>query len=96
MSSVTIALGSLLLMLLLIYAGLHVAITLGVLSFIGVWLIRDDVTVAANHGPVEMSPSGSTSNTLVLVCPSKNSSGIASPSLSHEIEYPSGSSSSMS
>ncbi len=48
MSSVTIALGSLLLMLLLIYAGLHVAITLGVLSFIGVWLIRDDVTVAAN------------------------------------------------
>ena len=48
MSSVAIALGSLLLMLLLIYAGLHVAITLGVLSFIGVWLIRDDVTVAAN------------------------------------------------
>jgi C4-dicarboxylate transporter DctM subunit len=48
MSSVTIALGSLLLMLLLIWAGMHVAITLGVLSFIGVWLIRDDVTVAAN------------------------------------------------
>jgi tripartite ATP-independent transporter DctM subunit len=48
MSSVAIALGSLVLMLALIYAGLHVAITLGLLSFIGVWLIRGDVQVAAN------------------------------------------------
>ncbi|MBE7367600.1 TRAP transporter large permease [Ramlibacter pallidus] len=48
MSSVTIALGSLVLMLVLIYAGLHVAITLGLLSFIGVWLIRGDAGVAAN------------------------------------------------
>lgn len=48
MSSVTIALGSLLLMLVLIYAGMHVAITLGLLSFIGVWLIRGDVGIAAN------------------------------------------------
>ena len=48
MSSVAIALGSLLLMLVLIYAGLHVAITLGLLSFIGVWLIRGDAGVAAN------------------------------------------------
>lgn len=47
-SSVTIALGSLLLMLVLIYAGLHVAITLGLLSFIGVWLIRGDSGVAAS------------------------------------------------
>lgn len=48
MSPVFIALSSLLLMLALIYAGMHVAITLGVLSFIGVWLIRDDASVAAN------------------------------------------------
>ena len=48
MSSVAIALGSLVLMLALIYAGLHVAITLGLLSFVGVWLIRGDVEVAAN------------------------------------------------
>lgn len=48
MSSVTIALGSLVLMLVLIYAGLHVAITLGLLSFVGVWLIRGDAGVAAN------------------------------------------------
>ena len=48
MSSVAIALGSLVLMLALIYAGMHVAITLGLLSFVGVWLIRGDVEVAAN------------------------------------------------
>jgi C4-dicarboxylate transporter, DctM subunit len=48
MSSVAIALGSLVLMLALIYAGLHVAITLGLLSFVGVWLIRGDVQIAAN------------------------------------------------
>lgn len=48
MSSVTIALGSLVLMLVLIYAGMHVAITLGLLSFVGVWLIRGDVEIAAN------------------------------------------------
>ncbi len=48
MGSVSIALGSLLLMLVLIYAGLHVAITLGLLSFVGVWLIRGDVQIAAN------------------------------------------------
>ena len=48
MSNVAIALGSLALMLVLIYAGLHVSITLGLLSFIGVWLIRGDVGIAAN------------------------------------------------
>ena len=48
MSNTTIALCSLLLMLLCIYAGMHVAITLGVVSFIGVWLIRGDMEIAAN------------------------------------------------
>ena len=48
MSNLTIALGSLALMLVLIYAGMHVAITLGLLSFIGVWLIRGDVGIAAS------------------------------------------------
>jgi C4-dicarboxylate transporter DctM subunit len=48
MSPVAVALGSLVLMLLLIYSGLHVAITLGLLSFVGVWLIRGDVGIAAN------------------------------------------------
>ncbi|HYF18930.1 MAG TPA: TRAP transporter large permease subunit [Ramlibacter sp.] len=48
MTPVAVALGSLVLMLALIYSGLHVAITLGLLSFVGVWLIRDDVMVAAN------------------------------------------------
>ena len=35
-------------MLVLIYAGVHVAVVLGLLSFFGVWLIRGDVEVAAN------------------------------------------------
>ncbi|HYP85543.1 TRAP transporter large permease subunit [Variovorax sp.] len=48
MSNVVIAFGSLAAMLVLIYAGMHVAITLGLLSFVGVWLIRGDVEVAAN------------------------------------------------
>ena len=48
MSSVTIALGSLVLMLVFIYAGMHVSITLGLISFVGVWLIRDDAGIAAN------------------------------------------------
>ncbi len=48
MSNVAIALGSLVLMLVFIYAGMHVAITLGLLSFVGVWLIRGDVQIAAN------------------------------------------------
>ena len=48
MSNTTIALCSLLLMLVCIYAGMHVAITLGVVSFIGVWLIRGDMEIAAN------------------------------------------------
>jgi tripartite ATP-independent transporter DctM subunit len=48
MSNITIAMSSLLLMLLLIYAGMHVAITLGVVSFIGVWLIKGDIEIAAN------------------------------------------------
>lgn len=48
MDNTVIALGSLLLMLAFIYAGMHVAIALGMVSFIGVWLIRGDVTIAAN------------------------------------------------
>ena len=48
MSPLAIALGSLALMLVLIYAGVHVAVVLGLLSFAGVWLIRGDVEVAAN------------------------------------------------
>ena len=48
MSNAVIASGSLVLMLLLIWGGLHVAVVLGLVSFIGVWLIRDDVSVAAN------------------------------------------------
>jgi C4-dicarboxylate transporter, DctM subunit len=43
-----IGLASVVLMLLLIYAGMYVAIALTMLSFIGVWLIRGDAGIAAN------------------------------------------------
>ena len=48
MSNAVIASSSLVLMLILIWGGLHVAVVLGLVSFIGVWLIRDDVSIAAN------------------------------------------------
>ena len=48
MSSTAIALSSLALMLLLIYCGMHVAVVLALLSFIGVWIMRADMGVAAS------------------------------------------------
>ena len=48
MSATTVAVLSLVLMLLLIWGGLHVAVVLGLVSFVGVWIIRDDIGVAAN------------------------------------------------
>ena len=48
MSAILVASLSLLLMLALIWAGLHVAVVLGVVSFIGVWLIRGDVGISAS------------------------------------------------
>lgn len=43
-----IGLASVAVMLVLIYAGMHVGIALSLLSFVGVWMIRGDATVAAN------------------------------------------------
>jgi tripartite ATP-independent transporter DctM subunit len=48
MSSALIASLSLLAMLLLIWSGMHVAVVLATVSFIGVWLIKGDPGVAAN------------------------------------------------
>ncbi|WP_238367344.1 TRAP transporter large permease [Mesobacterium pallidum] len=47
MSGLEIAFGSIAVMLVLIWSGLHVAITLILLSFIGVWLLRDNFDLAA-------------------------------------------------
>ena len=47
MSGVEIGLASLVGILVLIYSGLHVAITLAVVSFIGIWVLRGDATQAA-------------------------------------------------
>lgn len=48
MSGIEIAFASIALMLLLIYAGMHVAIALTLLSFVGVWLLRDNFSIASN------------------------------------------------
>ena len=48
MSPALIACASLVLMLALIWAGMHVAVVLAVVSFVGVWLIKDDAGIAAN------------------------------------------------
>jgi len=45
-SGVEIGLVSVLIMLVLVYAGMHVAVALTLLSYIGVWLIRDNPVVA--------------------------------------------------
>ncbi len=48
MSPIMVASLSLLAMLVLIWGGMHVAVVLAVVSFVGVWLIRGDPSVAAN------------------------------------------------
>jgi tripartite ATP-independent transporter DctM subunit len=47
-ANVAIALGTLVAMLVFIYCGMHVAVTLGVLSLAGVWLLKSDFGIAAN------------------------------------------------
>ena len=48
MSATSVAIASLILMLILIWGGVHVAVVLGLVSFLGVWIIRGDVGVSAN------------------------------------------------
>lgn len=48
MTGIEIALASIGAMLVLIYAGMHVAVTLMLLSFVGVWLLRDNFQIATN------------------------------------------------
>ncbi|MFM9884315.1 MAG: TRAP transporter large permease [Burkholderiales bacterium] len=48
MDPTAIGLISVALMLVLIYAGMYVGVALTVLSLVGVWIIRDDVNIAAN------------------------------------------------
>jgi len=48
MTGIEIALGSIVMMLILVYSGMHVAIALTLLSFVGVGLLRDNFDIAAN------------------------------------------------
>ncbi|MBT5457065.1 MAG: TRAP transporter large permease subunit, partial [Rhodospirillaceae bacterium] len=46
MLGVEVGIASVVVILLLIYTGIHVAVALGLVSFVGVWLIRDSMDVA--------------------------------------------------
>jgi C4-dicarboxylate transporter DctM subunit len=58
---VELGIGSVILILVLIYTGVHVAVALGLISFVGVWLYRDSVEVAisllaaATHDTIQHS-----------------------------------------
>ena len=47
MSGVTVGILSLVVMLVLIYAGMHIPVVLAVVSFLGVWAMREDAALAA-------------------------------------------------
>jgi len=46
MIGVEVGIGSVIIILVLIYAGIHVAVALGLVSFIGVWIYRDSIDIA--------------------------------------------------
>ena len=46
MGGVEVGIASVIIILILIYAGIHVAVALGLVSFIGVWISRDSIDVA--------------------------------------------------
>ena len=48
MSGVEVGIASVIIILLMIYAGVHVAVVLGLVSFAGVWIIRDNGDIAVS------------------------------------------------
>ena len=46
MSGVEVGIASVIIILILIYAGIHVAVALGLVSFIGVWISRESIDIA--------------------------------------------------
>ena len=54
-------------MLLLIYLGMHIAITLALLSFVGAWIIKDDVSIALNL--LQIAATNTVNNFIFAVIP---------------------------
>ena len=48
MTPFEIGIGSVILIVVMIYAGLYIPVALGLVSFLGVWIIRDDIEIAIN------------------------------------------------
>ena len=67
MESVEIAVVSVIAMLVLIYLGMHIASTLMLISFVGVWVIKDSATIAVNL--LWVAASGTVYNFVFAVIP---------------------------
>ena len=48
MAGIEVGIASVVLIVLLIYAGLYITVALGLVSFLGVWFLRDNFDVAIN------------------------------------------------
>ena len=48
MSGVEVGIGSVVVIVLLIYAGLYIPVALGLVSFLGVWILRGNVDIAVS------------------------------------------------
>jgi len=47
-TGVEVGIASIILIVILIYAGMHIAVTLGLISFLGVWILKDNIDIAVN------------------------------------------------
>ncbi len=67
MTGVEIGIASVILIVLLIYAGLYITVALGLVSFIGVWIIRDNFDVAVSL--LSLSVAGTVSHEVFATVP---------------------------
>ena len=73
MSDVDIGLVSILFVLVTVYVGIHVGVALSLISFVGVWIIQGDVTIAGKllalaAAESRPSPSVNTTSTFRMRC----------------------------
>lgn len=67
MTGVEVGIVSVVLIVLLIYAGLYITVALGLVSFIGVWIIRDNIDVAVSL--LSLSVAGTVSHEVFATVP---------------------------
>jgi tripartite ATP-independent transporter DctM subunit len=67
MTGVEIGIASVILIVLLIYAGLYITVALGLVSFIGVWILRDNIDIAISL--LSLSVAGTVSHEVFATVP---------------------------